>query len=102
MNGRKPSVVAGVPPDYFSKTGQRWGNPIYRWEAMKESGYAWWMKRMAHNLELLDWVRIDHFRGLVAFWEVPAEEETAINGRWVEAPAMDFFPKCDRNFLICP
>jgi 4-alpha-glucanotransferase len=99
---KKPSVVAGVPPDYFSETGQRWGNPIYRWDAMKESGYAWWMKRIAHNLELLDWARIDHFRGLVAFWEVPEEEETAINGRWVEAQAMDFFLKMRQEFPHLP
>jgi 4-alpha-glucanotransferase len=91
LNGRKrPEVVAGVPPDYFSKTGQRWGNPIYRWDIMKESGYAWWLKRMEQNLKLSDWVRIDHFRGLVAFWEIPAQKETAVDGRWVPAPAMDF------------
>ena len=99
---KKPEVVAGVPPDYFSKTGQRWGNPIYRWEEMKESGYAWWLKRMERNLRLFDWVRIDHFRGLVAFWEIPAEKETAVNGRWVAAPAMDFLTCLIQKFPRLP
>ena len=103
LNDRKKAeVVAGVPPDYFSKTGQRWGNPIYRWEAMKESGYAWWLKRMDQNLRLFDWVRIDHFRGLVAFWEIPAEKETAVDGRWVPAPAMDFLLRLVERFPRLP
>ena len=80
------TVVAGVPPDYFSETGQRWGNPHYNWEAMASDGYAWWISRMATQNELFDIVRIDHFRGLQAAWEIPASEETAINGNWVEAP----------------
>jgi len=88
---RRPSVVAGVPPDYFSATGQRWGNPLYDWGALRATGYDWWMKRMGHNLGLFDLVRVDHFRGFVAFWEIPAGEESAVNGRWVEAPADDFF-----------
>ena len=99
---KKPEVVAGVPPDYFSKTGQRWGNPIYRWEVMKESGYAWWLKRMDRNLRLFDWVRIDHFRGLVAFWEIPAEKETAVEGRWVAAPARDFLAHLVQKFPQLP
>ncbi|MBP1716243.1 MAG: 4-alpha-glucanotransferase [Deltaproteobacteria bacterium] len=99
---KKPEVVAGVPPDYFSKTGQRWGNPIYRWEVMKESGYAWWLERMDRNLNLLDWVRIDHFRGLVAFWEIPAEKETAVDGRWVAAPARDFLTHLVQKFPRLP
>ncbi len=86
----KPEVVAGVPPDYFSATGQLWGNPVYRWDILKERGYDWWIARIAHLLGLVDQVRIDHFRGLVAYWEVPAGENTAVNGRWVEAPAADF------------
>jgi 4-alpha-glucanotransferase len=103
LNGRKkPETVAGVPPDYFSSTGQRWGNPIYRWEAMKESGYAWWLKRMERNLRLFDWVRIDHFRGLVAFWEIPAAKETAVEGRWVDAPARDFFTRLVQEFPRLP
>jgi len=99
---RKPSVVAGVPPDYFSSTGQLWGNPIYRWEVMKEDRYSWWTERIGHNLKLFDWVRIDHFRGLVAFWEVPADEETAMTGQWVTAPAMNFFNQLVQEFPHLP
>jgi 4-alpha-glucanotransferase len=99
---KRPYVVAGVPPDYFSATGQLWGNPIYRWDVLRESGYAWWVQRIGHNLRLLDLVRIDHFRGLVAFWEVPANEKTAINGKWIEAPAMDFFNHLTRKFPCLP
>ncbi len=80
------AVVAGVPPDYFSETGQRWGNPHYNWEAMAAENYAWWVSRMATQSELFDIVRIDHFRGLEAAWEIPANENTAINGEWVLAP----------------
>jgi len=80
------SVVAGVPPDYFSETGQRWGNPHYNWEAMQQDGFSWWVSRMTTQGELFDIVRIDHFRGLEAAWEIPATEETAINGEWVLAP----------------
>ncbi|HSH54569.1 MAG TPA: 4-alpha-glucanotransferase [Methylotenera sp.] len=80
------TVVAGVPPDYFCETGQRWGNPHYNWEAMAADGFSWWVSRMATQSELFDMVRIDHFRGLEAAWEIPADEETAINGQWVLAP----------------
>lgn len=80
------AVVAGVPPDYFSETGQRWGNPHYNWDAMAVDGYAWWISRMKTQSELFDIVRIDHFRGLEAAWEIPSSEETAINGQWVLAP----------------
>lgn len=87
LNGDKTaSVVAGVPPDYFSETGQRWGNPHYNWSVMQRDDYAWWVSRMATQSELFDIVRIDHFRGLEAAWEIPATEETAINGTWVPAP----------------
>lgn len=79
-------VVAGVPPDYFSATGQRWGNPHYNWEHMKATGFRWWLERFRSQLALYDWVRIDHFRGFEAYWEIPAESETAIHGRWVKAP----------------
>lgn len=99
---RKPSVVAGVPPDYFSKTGQLWGNPLYRWDLMKENGYAWWVSRLARNLKLFDFLRIDHFRGFVGYWEIPAGDKTARNGRWVEAPAMDFFSTLKRMFPSFP
>lgn len=80
------AVVAGVPPDYFSATGQRWGNPHYDWQAMAADNYQWWVQRMATQSELFDIVRIDHFRGLEAAWEIPAHEDTAINGQWVLAP----------------
>ena len=82
----EPSVVAGVPPDYFSETGQLWGNPLYRWERMAEDGYAWWVGRMRMSLTLFDAVRVDHFRGFEAYWEVPAGDETAANGHWVDGP----------------
>ena len=82
---------AGVPPDYFSATGQLWGNPIYRWDAMRSDGYAWWIRRLRSAFALFDRVRIDHFRGFEAFWEVPAGEETAVNGRWVDGPGAEFF-----------
>lgn len=81
-----PIVVAGVPPDYFSETGQRWGNPIYDWQLHQDSGFEWWKRRLQHNLDLYDAVRIDHFRGFAACWEIPASEPTAINGHWVPAP----------------
>lgn len=81
-----PTVVAGVPPDYFSATGQRWGNPHYNWPAMQADGFAWWRARLATHFEWFDLVRIDHFRGLVAAWEIPAQEPTAIHGTWVPAP----------------
>jgi 4-alpha-glucanotransferase len=88
--GRNPVVVAGVPPDYFSTTGQLWRNPLYNWEAHKKSGFAWWLRRLERALALTDLVRIDHFRGLVAYWEVPATAENAIGGRWVTAPGNEF------------
>lgn len=95
---KRPSFVAGVPPDYFSKTGQLWGNPTYRWDILKKTGYRWWFNRMDHNLRLFDILRIDHFRGFVAYWEVPASERTAILGQWVEAPAHDFFTTLLQTF----
>lgn len=88
---KQPVFVAGAPPDYFSKTGQRWGNPVYDWEHLKSTGYKWWIDRIRHNLLLCDIVRVDHFRGFVGYWEIPVEEETAVNGKWVPAPAIDFF-----------
>ncbi len=88
---RLPTVVAGVPPDYFSPTGQLWGNPIYRWEILAERGYDWWISRFRRALEYVDVVRVDHFRGFEAYWEVPAGEDTAINGRWVKGPGAELF-----------
>ncbi len=87
----RPRVVAGVPPDYFSKTGQLWGNPVYDWAALQASGFEWWMGRLGHTLHLFDKVRIDHFRGLVAYWEVPFGDKTAVNGVWQAVPSEDFF-----------
>lgn len=82
----QPTRQAGVPPDYFSETGQLWGNPIYRWREMRQRGFAWWRRRLARTLEQVDLVRLDHFRGLEAYWSVPAGEETAVNGKWVRGP----------------
>lgn len=86
-----PTVVAGVPPDYFSATGQRWGNPLYRWDVMARDGYAWWVKRFRAMLTMVDIIRIDHFRGFEAYWEIPASEPTAVKGRWVPGPREHFF-----------
>ncbi|NHZ72479.1 MAG: 4-alpha-glucanotransferase, partial [Aquificales bacterium] len=86
-----PEVIAGVPPDYFSETGQRWGNPLYRWERMKVDNYAWWVDRLKMTFTQADVVRIDHFRGFEAYWEIPAEEPTAVKGEWIKGPATDFF-----------
>jgi 4-alpha-glucanotransferase len=86
-----PTVVAGVPPDYFSETGQLWGNPMYNWERMIETGFQWWIERMRATFDLVDIVRVDHFRGFSACWEIPAGESTAINGGWVEVPGRQLF-----------
>jgi 4-alpha-glucanotransferase len=92
LDGRgRPSMVAGVPPDYFSATGQLWGNPIYNWPLLKQTGYQWWVERMRSALRLYDIVRIDHFRGFEAYWEVAADETTATRGRWVKGPGRDLF-----------
>ncbi|OPY65557.1 MAG: 4-alpha-glucanotransferase [Syntrophorhabdaceae bacterium PtaU1.Bin034] len=99
---KRPVAVAGVPPDYFSVTGQLWGNPVYNWDALRQTGYGWWIDRMNHILKMYDVIRIDHFRGLVAFWEVPAHEKNAVNGRWVEVPTMDFFNQLFRRFFGLP
>ncbi|MBN1640657.1 MAG: 4-alpha-glucanotransferase [Anaerolineae bacterium] len=85
------TAVAGVPPDYFSATGQRWGNPLYRWDVIAADGFRWWIRRLESALALVDVVRIDHFRGLEAYWEIPAEEPTAVVGRWVPGPGNAFF-----------
>jgi len=99
---KKPLTVAGVPPDYFSETGQLWGNPVYRWDVLEAQDYNWWIQRIAHNIELYDFVRIDHFRGFVGYWEIPASEENAIKGRWIEAPAWDFFNRITSEFPQIP
>jgi 4-alpha-glucanotransferase len=86
-----PIVVAGVPPDYFSATGQLWGNPIYRWDLVAQCGYSWWIDRFRASLKLFDMVRLDHFRGFEAYWEIPARAPTAANGRWVKGPGAELF-----------
>ncbi len=97
-----PSVVAGVPPDYFAATGQRWGNPLYNWAAHRETGYAWWTGRMRRILEMTDIVRIDHFRGFEDYWEIPAEEPTAVKGRWVKGPGLELFQVLEKNLRRDP
>ncbi|MDZ4246653.1 MAG: 4-alpha-glucanotransferase, partial [Dehalococcoidia bacterium] len=86
-----PLVVAGVPPDYYSRTGQYWGNPIYNWEEMAKSGYGWWIDRMRLNYSLFDIIRLDHFRGFESYWEIPAKETAAITGRWKKGPGASLF-----------
>jgi 4-alpha-glucanotransferase len=86
-----PTVVAGVPPDYFSETGQRWGNPLYRWDVHRDTNYRWWIDRVKANLRFADVVRLDHFRGFVEYWEIPASEPTAIHGKWMPGPNRALF-----------
>ncbi len=93
-----PTVVAGVPPDYFSATGQLWGNPHYRFDVMAKNGFEWWLQRFEETFKTVDIVRVDHFRGFEAYWEVPGKAETAINGRWVKAPGVDLFKAVRAKF----
>lgn len=93
-----PLWVAGVPPDCFSETGQLWGNPVYNWDVLKNNSYDWWIQRLRFNLEIMDIMRIDHFRGFVAAWEVPAGDKTAIKGSWQSVPGDDFFSKVLEQF----
>jgi 4-alpha-glucanotransferase len=95
-------VVAGVPPDYFSSTGQRWGNPLYRWDRMQAEGFRFWLERMRTQMQLFDLIRIDHFRGFESYWEIPAEEEYAINGRWVRALGDELFERLHQRFGELP
>ena len=87
----RATQVAGVPPDYFSATGQRWGNPLYNWERLRADGFSWWIDRLRRNLALYDLIRIDHFRGFAACWSIPAAEPTAVHGRWEDVPGREFF-----------
>jgi 4-alpha-glucanotransferase len=97
-----PTVVAGVPPDYFSETGQLWGNPIYRWDILAKSGFRWWVERFQAALSLVDIVRLDHFRGFEAYWEVPGDEKTAVNGRWVKGPGAALFEALEHRLGKLP
>jgi 4-alpha-glucanotransferase len=98
----KPTRVSGVPPDYFSSTGQRWGNPLYRWGVLKERGFDWWVARIRRSLTLYDIIRLDHFRGFEAFWSIPAEDETAVGGQWVKAPGQELFQRLKEVFGELP
>jgi 4-alpha-glucanotransferase len=100
-NGR-PAVQAGVPPDYFSATGQLWGNPLYRWDTIAGSGYRWWIERLRTVFSLVDVVRLDHFRGFEAYWEVPGTATVAVKGRWVKGPGRDFFEALRRSLGTLP
>ncbi len=103
LNARKRlGVVSGSPPDIFFETGQVWGNPVYRWDALKDTGYDWWYRRLKYSLAHHDVIRIDHFRGFVAYWEVPAGDKTAVKGRWIDAPAADFFEVLCKKFPCLP
>ncbi len=97
-----PLTVAGVPPDYFSETGQHWGNPHYDWDAMEADGFNWWVARIASQLQMFDLIRIDHFRGFEAFWEIPGQDKDARNGRWVKAPGRALLRKCFDTFHELP
>jgi 4-alpha-glucanotransferase len=96
------AFVAGVPPDAFSDTGQRWGNPLYDWDYMKSTGFSWWKDRFETQLELFDMIRIDHFRGLQAYWQIPHDDETAVNGSWVEVPGRDMLSELFETFHHFP
>ena len=98
----QPLAVAGVPPDYFSQTGQRWGNPLYNWAHLQADGFRWWIERLRTQFSLFDLVRIDHFRGFEACWQIPAAEDTAINGRWVSAPGKALFQALQNEFGMLP
>ncbi|ASB51169.1 malto-oligosyltrehalose synthase [Alkalitalea saponilacus] len=99
---KTPYAVAGVPPDYFSETGQLWNMPVYNWDVMKKQDFEWWIQRLSKNLELFDLVRLDHFRGFDAYWEVMAGEPTAVHGKWEKAPGKDFFAKVKEHFPKMP
>jgi len=94
--------ISGCPPDYFSRTGQRWGNPVYSWEHLKKAKYSWWIDRIAHNLQMFDYLRIDHFRGFAGFWQIPAHEKLAVFGRWVKGPGASFFKMLAKHFKHLP
>ena len=100
-NGQ-PTIVAGVPPDYFSKTGQFWGNPLYRWDEMKRDGYLWWVERFRATGRLVDIIRLDHFRGFEKYWAIPGKDKTAKNGQWLPGPGAEFFEVLRQEFGELP
>lgn len=97
-----PEAVAGVPPDAFSATGQRWGNPLYRWEALEHDGFQWWIQRLRRTLTFVDRIRLDHFRGFAGYWSIPAGEETAEHGQWYQAPGIKLFHVLQQSFPSMP
>ncbi len=97
-----PAKMAGVPPDYFSPQGQLWGNPIYRWDKHEESGFTWWIQRISKLTQMVDLIRMDHFRGFAGYWEIPAGSETAENGKWVDGPGENFFSSLQKHFGELP
>ena len=99
---KEPTHISGVPPDMFSETGQLWGTPVYNWRVLKQDNYSWWFSRLRQNLLLFDLVRLDHFRAFSAFWEVPAGEDTAQKGKWINTPGMDFFSKLKKDYPKMP
>ncbi|MFW2440369.1 MAG: 4-alpha-glucanotransferase [Arenicellales bacterium] len=101
QDGEMP-FIAGVPPDAFSDTGQRWGNPLYDWDHMKSTGFSWWKERFDTQLELFDMIRVDHFRGLQACWQIPQDDETAVNGTWVEVPGREMLAELSSKFRHLP
>ena len=103
LNHRKrPRVVSGSPPDTFFEAGQVWGTPVYQWDVLKKTGYEWWCKRLENSLRLHDFIRIDHFRGFVAYWEVPADKKNAVKGQWIDGPGEDFFNVLSKKFSCLP
>ena len=102
----RPTAVAGVPPDYFSKTGQRWGNPLYRWNSeddlVRKKLYSWWTERFRSIFQMVDIARVDHFRGFESYWSIPASEKTAVNGKWVKGPGLDFFNEMQKSLGSLP
>jgi len=99
---RRPVKVAGVPPDYFSATGQLWGNPLYNWDKLKESNFKWWIDRCKAGLKLFDYIRVDHFRGFAGYWAVPFGETTAINGEWLPARGYELFSEIKNQLGVLP
>ena len=99
---KQPEAVAGVPPDYFSQTGQLWGMPVFRWDVLRNENYAWWIDRITHNLQMFDVIRLDHFRAFSAYWEVPAEHTSAIHGQWIMGPGAEFFHELQKSHHHLP